>query len=98
MTGLKEDGRRRVDATRMMSGVRRTRTQDVERRQGFTEPVHRSRRFSASAGEEGLSQEEATAEREKASAQSFFVLSAPPLAIVSRKDLRRKDEPFRRNE
>lgn len=49
------------------AGVRRTRTQDVERRQGFTEPDHRSRRFSPPEGQESLQEEEATAERKEVS-------------------------------
>lgn len=56
------------------AGVGRTRTQDVERRQGFTGPDHRSRRFSAFAGEESLQEEEATAKGEKASALFSFRL------------------------
>lgn len=51
----------------MFAGVGRTRSQDVERRQGFAGPDHRSRRFSAPEGEEGLQEEEATAKGEKVS-------------------------------
>lgn len=49
------------------TGVGRIRTQDVERRQGFTRPNHRSRRFFASASEKGFQKEKAAAKREKVS-------------------------------
>lgn len=50
----KRKKRRRTKKYDTIDGVGRSRTQDVERRQGFTRPDHRSRRFSASTGEEGL--------------------------------------------
>lgn len=55
-------------ASIILAGVGRTRTQDVERRQGFTEPDHRSRRFLAAASEESFQEEEAAAQGEKVSA------------------------------
>lgn len=51
----------------MFAGVGRIRTQDVERRQGFTRPDHRSRRFSASKSKESLQEEEAATKGKKVS-------------------------------
>lgn len=51
----------------MFAGVGRIRTQDVERRQGFTRPDHRSRRFSASKSKKSLQEEEAATKGKKVS-------------------------------
>lgn len=51
----------------MFTGVGSIRTQDVERRQGFTRPNHRSRRFFASESEESFQKEKAAAKGEEVS-------------------------------
>lgn len=67
----------------MFVGVGRIRTQDVERRQGFTGPDHRSRRISASKSEESLQEEEAATQGKKVSA--FSVNLVDRLAISMRR-------------
>lgn len=73
----------------ILTGVGRIRTQDVERRQGFTEPDHRSRRFLAAAGEESLQEEEAAAQGEEV---SFL----PSVNEVGVDGFAREEKPSRR--
>lgn len=67
----------------MSTGVGRIRTQDVERRQGFTRPNHRSCRFFASASKESFQKEKAAAKREKVSGWPVN-LAGRPMAFAFR--------------
>lgn len=78
----------------MSVGVGRIRTQNVERRQGFTGPDHRSRRFSASKSEESFQEEEAATQGEKVSAFSVNLAGRLTSDFYEEKELETKEQMY----
>lgn len=75
----------------MFAGVGRIRAQDVERRQGFTRPDHRSRCFSASTSEKSVQEEEAATKGEKVSACPIDLADRLMISINQERRRERKE-------